>query len=109
MKITDINNLSIGQLYRLPLTEDNKENASAGSFVCKNDNSDIVCGFVSEIDLDSNELEICLFESQELPFKARVLREQMHWDDIVELLNKITDTNPMIKSEWTKLVNAGII
>lgn len=94
------------QRYRLRMSEDNFENARPGQFVHRDNDTDEVSGFISAVDKDRYELEICTFEQIEAP-KAmlRSIADRMTMDECAVLLRSITEQDPDIHEAWVNLVN----
>lgn len=99
-------NTKRGQLYRLPMSAENVEMARAGQCVFPGNDSDMIVGFISEIDYDTNELEICLFDvSDTLPAKVTILRETLTADECAEYLRPIVDRDPEMHKLWRDMIN----
>ena len=92
---------NIGQLYRVILTEDAREHAFVAGFVFPDNNSDVITGFITEIDKEQNELEICLFkQAQYLPENCLILEEKMSSKDVQILLARALRENPEMVEHW---------
>ena len=96
------------QRYRLRMSEDNFENARPGQFVFRNNASNQVSGFISAVDSDRYEMEICTFDPVPLTeYMIRVVDEMLTMDQIKVLLQQALEKNPEMKSEWaTALTNS---
>jgi hypothetical protein len=88
----------IGQLYYLPPTADNLENAAPGQFVYGGDDDDFVRGFIVEVTMD--RLILCLWEPKELPDAAVVLANRLDQDTMYELLEGALKKNPSMRKHW---------
>jgi hypothetical protein len=87
------------------LSEENRANAKAGQFVFPGNWSDDVTGFISEVDTQNDQLEICLFApSKNLPDEAVVLDECMSFEDTVILLRNIIDEDHIIREMWLEVI-----
>lgn len=94
------------QLYRLRMSQENFENARPGQYVHENDEDEdeYVRGFISAIDVDRFEMELCLFEQADLPPGGRCVRESMTMDECSSLLAIALDQNPEAKLAWADLI-----
>jgi hypothetical protein len=105
MKLDEIKQQKV-QRYRLRMTQDNFENARPGMFVHKNDDSPEVDGFISAVDKDRYEMEICTFHPVDPPKNMlRAVSHSMSMDECAQLLRSITDQDPEVKEAWINLVN----
>lgn len=97
----------MGQFYVVEMDEDNRANAMPGQFIFTgNDFDDYVIGFVNKVDLEANEMEMCLMEPRVLPNNVtRILAETLTKDEVVTKLKVITDANPAAKAAWIEAVN----
>ena len=93
------------QRYKLPMTFDNMVNVKEGHFVLPGNDSDIVSGFISNVDKISNMMEFCLFDPVEVPENAIVINETISQDIVAQLLAFALDKNPAMKDEWLTLIN----
>lgn len=95
-----------GQLYRVPLTDDARENAKPAQFVFLSNDSDEVIGFIVEVDKETNELEICLFgSSKNVRDAALIIEEEMPDVDVYILLERAMNKNPEMRDEWLRMTN----
>lgn len=96
----------MAQLYRVEMSEENRRNAMPGQFVFPGDWSDDVIGFISAVDYETNELEMCLFEPRVMPDTlTRVIKEVVTKDEWAQMLKEIGDKNPEVKAAWIEAVN----
>ncbi len=99
-----------GQVYRLRMSQENFENAKPGHMVFESDGNEFVTGFVSAIDTDRFEMEMCLFDpSDNLPPNVlRVVKEEITEKEMSDMLRSALDQNPAMKEHWAKLIQDSV-
>lgn len=108
MKLTEIQN-KVAQLYRLPLTEDNLQNAKPGQFVVSGNDSEVISGFVKEINYNNNYMELCLFHPASVPSMATVIKTSMSMDECALILKQVLKTaTPEINEQWVEVLKNAV-
>lgn len=95
-----------GQLYIVPISEDDRHDVEAGQFVYSgHDYDEVVIGFVNDFNPTDLEMEICLFEPREMPDTVlRVVEEELPEGKAYVMLGEICDLNPRIRQAWVEAV-----
>jgi hypothetical protein len=92
------------QLYWTPWTEyprGDDDLPRPGQFVFKHDDSDLLAGFVAEVDYNNEKNLLCLFEPADLSLpQAEIVRESVPDEEVHDRLAVALEANPVIKHEW---------
>ena len=91
------------QEYFLPFNEGQEELVRSGQFVYENNDSDIVCGFISTV--NEYGYNICLFDAldtQALPVYAHLCAGPQSIDWVMQKLELALLANPSMREQWVK-------
>jgi len=95
----------MAQLYCLAMSVENLANALPGCFVMESDESEMIAGFITKVDYEKVEFEICLFEPTRLEIEGvRVIRQAMSQRDVFEQLEGALAANPEMRPKWDELL-----
>lgn len=96
------------QEYYIEMNEEHRENAAPAQFVFGGNDSDVIVGFISEVNYDTNRLRFTLFESRDsLDYMIDVV-EELSDEVLIQRLNEALDANPEMIAEWQDLHENGI-
>lgn len=90
------------QLYRIAI----KDGYRRGQMLCdKVGDTFKVCGFINDVDLESGEMEVCLFDPTEeyIPDIIEVIKETMTKDEMEGLLYQAIVQHPDIYAAWVEM------
>lgn len=99
----------MAQVYRLSMTAENLVSAKPGCYVFAHDYADHISGFLSAVDYETNEIEVCLFDATKLDIDGiKVIRQCIGMDEVYQLLQTALDANPDMRPEWDKVMAASV-
>lgn len=100
-------NSSRVQKYKLPHNDDgSRELARPGQFVHESNESEMVAGFITNVDEDG--MTFCLFDARDfktLPKNAIPIAGELTKEEMVNELAAALELNPDMKPYWVKAVN----
>lgn len=91
----------LSQYYKIKVDE--PEKCKPAQFVYKDNDSDMVCGFVSNI--DGEYAIFAFFEPVEIPEKAINIKSTITDEEVTILLKNALEQNPDIYSVWQEAVD----
>jgi len=99
------------QKYKMPHNQDgSRERARPGQFVHEGNGSDMVAGFITDVDQDG--MTFCLFDAVEieaLPKNALPIAREMTKDEMAEELRVALELNPDMKPYWVRAINGETV
>lgn len=96
------------QEYYIEMNDEHRENAAPAQFVFGGNDSDVIVGFISEVNYDTNRLRFTLFESRDsLDYMIDVV-EELPDEVLIQRLNEALDANPEMTGEWEDILENAI-
>ncbi len=96
------------QEYYVTLTEEARESARPAQFVYTDNASDLIAGFISEVDLDNNRMRLTLFEPCEESEYMIDSVEELSMEDIRLRLVESLKANPDMMDSWNEIIKNSI-
>lgn len=96
------------QEYYIEMNEEHRQNAAPAQFVFGGNDSDVIVGFISEVNYDTNRLRFTLFESRDSLDHMIDVVEELSDEVLIQRLHEALDANPEMIDEWRDLHENGI-